>query len=237
MRGWDMSAAAWIASQGECGDFTREFVLDPVMVGRVAGRGFRTALDVGCGEGRFCRVLRQLDVEPVGIDPTEALITRAQERDPDGTYLRAVAEALPFRPQSFDLVVSYLTLIDITDFEAAIAEMGRVLKPGGTLLIANLNSFVTANPNGSGWVRDAEGRCLHYAVERYLDTYASWLSWKGIEIENWHRPLSAYMHALLAEGLQLVAYDEPAPVGGPEDWTERYRRVPYAHVMEWRKPE
>ena len=237
MRGWDMSAAAWIASQGERGDYTREFVLDPAMVERIAGRGFRTALDVGCGEGRFSRVLRQLDIEPVGIDPTEALITEAKARDPEGSYLRAVAEALPFEPQSFDLVVSYLTLIDIADFETAIAEMERVLMPGGTLLIANLNSFVTANPKGSGWVRDPEGRHLHYAVERYLDTYASWLSWNGIEIENWHRPLSAYMHALLAAGLQLIAFDEPAPVGGPEHRAERYRRVPYAHVMEWRKPE
>ena len=51
---------------------------------------------------------------------------------------------MPFPGASFDLVVSYLTLIDIADFRLALQEMVRVLQPGGTLLIANLNSFVTA---------------------------------------------------------------------------------------------
>eukprot|EP01035_Chromulina_nebulosa_P009397 gene9398-biopygen7891 len=55
--GWDDSAAAWIADQGEDGDFGRRCVLDRPMLAQVRGRGFATALDVGCGEGRFCRVL------------------------------------------------------------------------------------------------------------------------------------------------------------------------------------
>src|SRR5215475_3317718 len=45
---------------------------------------------------------------------------------------------------SFDLVVSYLTLFDITDFRLGLQEMVRVLRPNGTPLIANLNSFVTS---------------------------------------------------------------------------------------------
>ena len=45
---------------------------------------------------------------------------------------------------SFDLVVSYLTLVDIADFRTAIGEMTRVLKPGGALLIANLTGFTSA---------------------------------------------------------------------------------------------
>ena len=51
---------------------------------------------------------------------------------------------LPYADASFDLVVSYLSLIDIPDLPAAIAEMSRVLAPRGTLLIANLTSFNTA---------------------------------------------------------------------------------------------
>ncbi|MGC2767645.1 MAG: class I SAM-dependent methyltransferase, partial [Candidatus Acidiferrum sp.] len=44
----------------------------------------------------------------------------------------------------FDLVISYLSLIDIRDMQAAISEMARVLNPDGAVLIANLNSFNTA---------------------------------------------------------------------------------------------
>ena len=55
--GWSASAAAWIAEQGEDGDYGRRFVLDAPMRARIEGRGFRNALDVGCGEGRFCRIM------------------------------------------------------------------------------------------------------------------------------------------------------------------------------------
>ncbi|WP_292516697.1 class I SAM-dependent methyltransferase [Mesorhizobium sp.] len=54
------------------------------------------------------------------------------------------AEELPFPDATFDLVVSYLMLIGMPDPARAVAEMVRVLKPGGTVLIANLISFATA---------------------------------------------------------------------------------------------
>lgn len=234
--GWDQSAAAWIARMGDLGDFGREFVLDPVMTGRVAGRGFATALDVGCGEGRFCRMLRDLGVRPVGIDPTRALLDRARALDPGGDYRDGRAERLDFADGSFDLVVSYLTLIDIPDLDAAIAEMARVLRPGGTLLIANLTSFATAAAHAPGWVRDEAGRRLHYAIDRYLEETATWASWCGIRILNWHRPLSRYMAALLGQSLTLTHFAEPAPVGGDPDRAEAFRRMPYYVVMEWTKP-
>src|SRR5437773_631563 len=182
--GWDESAQAWIALLGQRGDWGREHVLDAVMLSRVAGKGFRSVLDVGCGEGRFCRMLREQGIEAIGIDPTAALIEEAQRRDPRGEYRPGKAELLQFNDGQFDLVISYLTLIDIADFRAAIAEMARVLKPGGSLLIANLTSFASCNPRG--WVKDENGRALYYPVDRYLDEFPAWLAWKGIEIENWH---------------------------------------------------
>src|SRR3954447_12972017 len=142
--GWSESAGAWIASLGDEGDFTRRYVTDPAMIARVEGRGFRAALDVGCGEGRFCRMLGQLGVAATGVDPTPRLIDEAVRRDPAGDYRIGRAEMLEFADARFDLVVSYLTLIDIPDIEQAVAEMERVLAPGGTLLIANLTSFTTA---------------------------------------------------------------------------------------------
>ena len=167
--GWDRSAEAWIAAVGERGDWGRKHVLDPVMLERASARRFERALDVGCGEGRFCRMLRARSIPVVGIDPTEALLTVARSRDPGGDYQVARAERLPFADASFDLVVSYLTLIDIPDFRQGLAEMARVLAPGGILLIANLNSFITSQL--SGWIKDEHGNDLHYPVDRYLENF------------------------------------------------------------------
>ena len=54
---WQASADAWIAVMGEFGDFGRRYVLDPVMLPRALSWSLKKSLDVGCGEGRFCRML------------------------------------------------------------------------------------------------------------------------------------------------------------------------------------
>ena len=219
---------------GERGDWGREHVLDPVMLGRVAAGRFERALDVGCGEGRFCRVLKAAGVAVTGIDPTPQLLETARQRDPSGDYRPGRAELLEFEAASFDLVVSYLTLVDIPDFRTAIREMARVLKPGGTLLVANLTGFTSAGAE-QGWIKDEEGRRLHFPVDRYLDEFPFWLEWAGIRIENWHRPLSTYMAAFLENGLNLTFFAEPEPLSGEPLRQAHFRRAPWFVVMQWRR--
>src|SRR4051812_615047 len=97
--GWDTSAQAWIDSmgeRGERGDWGRQHVLDPVMMARVTRGKFRNALDVGCGEGRFSRMLNAAGVRATGIDPMPRFIELARERDPSGDYRLGRAEQLEF---------------------------------------------------------------------------------------------------------------------------------------------
>lgn len=236
--GWDSSAQAWIDSmgeRGERGDWGRQHVLDPVMMARVGKGRFANALDVGCGEGRFCRMLKAAGIAATGIDPTPAMLDVARARDPSGDYRLGRAEALEFADASFDLVVSYITLVDIPDFRAAIREMARVLRPGGALLMANLTGYISACID-KGWVKGSEGEYLHYPVDNYLGEFPLWFEWSGIRIVNWHRPLDAYMTAFLDAGLSLKFFAEPAPASGDADHRERARRVPWFVVMEWQRP-
>lgn len=233
--GWESSAQAWIDSVGERGDWGRQHVLDPVMLSRVSAGRFANALDVGCGEGRFCRMLKAAGVEATGIDPTPALLDVARKRDPDGDYRLGRAEQLEFPDASFDLVVSYITLVDIPDFRTAIREMARVLRPGGSLLMANLTGFISACCD-QGWVKDEQGRYLHFPVDNYLREFPLWLEWSGIRVVNWHRPLTAYMNAFLEASLALKFFSEPEPSSGEEEQQERARRVPWFVVMEWQRP-
>ena len=232
--GWDESAAAWIASQGERGDYAREYVLDHPMLRRALRRPFASALDVGCGEGRFCRMLRAHGVAATGIDPTGALLAEARRLDPEGDYRLGRAEALPFPDAAFDLVVSYLTLIDIPDIDGAIPEMARVLRPGGALLIANLTSFVTASPDGD-WTQGPGGEGM-FRIDNYLEERWAWARWAGIAVHNWHRPLSRYMELLLGSGLILRHFDEPRAQGDNPERDAHQARVPWFLVMEWEKP-
>ena len=234
--GWESSAQAWIDSLGERGDFGRQFVLDPVMLPLALNAGAKTAIDIGCGEGRFCRMLKQNGVSASGLDPTPTLVARARELDPLGTYLQAGAEQMPLADATFDLVVSYLSLIDIPDISAAISEMVRVLKPGGRLLVAHINAFNTAGFE-LGWIRSLSGSKKYFAMDHYMETRASWEEWRGIRIVNHHRPLSTYMQLFLQSGLRLTHFSEPLPSpDAPVDRARDYVRVPWFCVMEWQKP-
>jgi SAM-dependent methyltransferase len=232
--GWEASADAWITAVAD--DPSRK-MLDPIML-RLCGdvRG-RKMIDVGCGEGRFSRLLADRGALSVGIDPTETLLRAARDRG-SMSPARAVAEALPFAPSSFDLAVTYITLVDIEHYREAIAEMARVLRPGARLAAANIG-FVSASaaPNGS-WHRDEDGTRLYVPIDNYATERSVVYEWAGLRLRNYHRPLGAYMSAYLAVGLILREFLEPVP-------PERFRdvpefngafRVPWLTVMLWEKP-
>ena len=234
--GWESSAQAWIDDMDK-GAVARVHLLDPIMLELCGEPGGLRALDVGCGEGRFCRMLRELGAEVVGIEPTEPLLRAARQRDSEGDYQQAYAENLPFNDAAFDLVISYLTLIDIEDFRAAIKEMVRVLRPGGKIVIANLTSMTTATPHL--WWRGKNDERLFWTLDNYTTERPEWVEWRGIRIVNWHRSLSAYMQAFLSHGLVLEYYDEPVPT--PEQLTlapdlSDHVRKPDFVVMRWCKP-
>lgn len=230
--GWDHSAEAWIDVIGDDGDWGRLHVLDGPMLARIDAGSFRDAVDIGCGEGRFCRMMRDRGIRTIGVDPTAALINRARSVDPSGDYRITGAEALDLADATVDLAVFYLSLIDIDDLPAAIREARRVVRPGGRVLIANLQGFNTA-AEPLGWTREPDGTrrfCIdHYMTERPVLT-----EWRGISIVNWHRPLSAYMQGFLDQGFALRHFSEPAPtIEG--DKADRYRRAPNFLVTEWEK--
>jgi SAM-dependent methyltransferase len=171
----------------------------------------------------------------IGIDPTVALIAQARKLHPSGDYRIESASAISLPDASVDLAVCYLSLIDIADIAAAIDETRRVLRPGGRLLIANLQGFNTAAV-GLGWSVEPDGS-RRFAIDDYLEERPVQTEWAGISVTNWHRPLGRYMAALLDAGFLLRHFSEPGPVGDTSPKANRYRRVPNFLIMEWERSE
>ena len=235
--GWSRSAGPWLRLM-EKGDPNRVLLLDEVMLGLCGDVRGLDVLDVGCGEGRFCRMLAARGARTTGIDPTPELIAEARRMQPGGVFHEAMAEKLPLPDASADLVVCYVALVDIPDYRAAIREMARVLRPGGRLVAANLNSFSTAST--LYWARDEEGHKRHWTMDNYMVERAVSAEWAGMNIVNWHRPLSAYMSAFFAAGLALEHFDEPLPkreVMTAHPGMQDFHRLPHFWTMVWRAPE
>jgi ubiquinone/menaquinone biosynthesis C-methylase UbiE len=101
-------------------------------------RGDESLLDSGCGDGGVARLLRDRVGDVTAIDVVPSAGWRSK---PGLRFLVADAEALPFEPDSFDVVHSKDCLHHMGAPERALAEYHRVLKSGGTALIIEANRY------------------------------------------------------------------------------------------------
>ena len=98
----------------------------------------QSVLDVGCGTGIVARTAAEL-VAPngsvTGLDLNEAMLTVANRIRPDLAWRLGEAGALPFGDDDFDVVLSQMALMFVPDRPAAMREMARVARPGGTVAV------------------------------------------------------------------------------------------------------
>jgi ubiquinone/menaquinone biosynthesis C-methylase UbiE len=123
-----------------------------------------SVLDVGCSSGYLARKLAAAAGaagQVTGVDPSEAAIGYARRRAPGAmTFTVGVAQDLPLPDSSFDLVTCTLAIhhVPARKREAAFAEMYRVTRPGGRLLVADFDPSQQAFPRHPG------ARRMHRAV-------------------------------------------------------------------------
>jgi SAM-dependent methyltransferase len=209
---WEANAEWWVRDFTDGADPEYEEQIIPLF--REHLRGCRRLLDVGTGEGQLARVAVRDGVSvAVGVDPTVAQLRVARERAGGPAYLRGFADGLPFPDGAFDCVVACLVFEHIEPFVEAIAEVGRVLEPGGRFLFF-LNHPLLQTPN-SGWIDDHILEEQYWRIGPYLVEDLSMEEVApGVVLPFIHRPLSRYVNALIDAGLLITHMEEPAPPPG-----------------------
>jgi len=93
--------------------------------------------DVGCGTGRYFRPLVDRGFLVYGCDQSQGMLAQAAKENA-ACLFQATADKLPYKDSQFDYVISIGVLQTVCDYELALSELVRILRPGGRLVVSTL---------------------------------------------------------------------------------------------------
>ncbi|MBO0841460.1 MAG: methyltransferase domain-containing protein [Sciscionella sp.] len=175
------------------------------LAGDVTGR---RVLDAGCGAGPLCAALRDRGAVVTGFDRSAKMVELARKRLGDDAALRVadIAGPLPYPDGAFDDVIASLVLHYLRDWTAPLAELRRVLRPGGRLIMSVNHPIIykIVNPESD-----------YFATVKWSEEYV--FSGQKAVLTYWHRPLHAMIDAFTAAGFRTAVISEPPPAPGAHE--------------------
>jgi ubiquinone/menaquinone biosynthesis C-methylase UbiE len=224
-RYWDGNAEAWTELVRAGYDHYRDGLNTPAFFEMLPDVEGLYGLDVGCGEGHNTRLLSERGALMTGIDISEIFVRHANEAEaaqPLGIdYRLASAVDLPFEAASFDFVTAFMSLMDIPETERVLAEVYRVLEPGGFFQFSITHPcFDTPHRRN---LRDGSGYTYAIEVGDYFEgregEVREWLfsaappdakeELEPFRIPVFMRTLSSWLNVLVEAGFLLERFGEP----------------------------
>jgi SAM-dependent methyltransferase len=185
-------------------------------------------LDLGCGEGHFAQTLFGTGRDLTGIDRDAPLLPTARETGAYREVLEADATKLPFADQSFNSILSNCVLEHIPDDAAAVREMGRVLRAGGTAVITVPSTQLR---EGLYTYRQLIQRGETQRAEQYLEDFDRRLAHHHYHsVDEWRA-----MFGAAGMEVQSVEAYLPAQVVSLWDRLENYLLQPIYTVLSHKK--
>jgi SAM-dependent methyltransferase len=179
--------ARWAAVYDEPGNELIE-IEQPIVREILDGLPVGIAVDAACGTGRHAAYLASLGHTVIGIDASPEVLALAREKLPSVDFHQADLHDLPLADDSADLVVCALSLTHVPDLGRALAELVRVLRPNGHLVLSDSRGLI--------------GDLSPPMVSTRPDGTFGYM-------QTWHRLTSDYLAAALPLGLQVRRCVEP----------------------------
>jgi SAM-dependent methyltransferase len=212
---WDANASFWVQIIREHRDKYRNELTDPAMLQTIGDPRGLDVLDAGCGEGYLSRVLARQGAVVRGIDSSKRLIEAANQENRGKELLVSFdvgrVDDLPYKDDSFDLIVANHLMNDLKDPGIAIGEFARVLRSGGRLIILMLhpcfyNKHTERNQSTNGLIASSyfEPRSIeqNFEVDGITSPAAN---------TAWFHPLEYYTEQLRESKFSICSLTEPHP--------------------------
>jgi SAM-dependent methyltransferase len=141
---------------------------------RLLAEGLEPVLDIGCGEGRLIRPLRERGIRAVGLDSSPTMLAAVP-----GSRVRAEAGAMPFTDESFGGVAALYMLYHVPDPRAVLAECRRVMAAGGLFAACTTSRY--DDPEFRGYLPDNQPTT--FDAEEAPDMVREFF--ENVEVERW----------------------------------------------------
>jgi 2-polyprenyl-3-methyl-5-hydroxy-6-metoxy-1,4-benzoquinol methylase len=199
------------------------------MIGGVRGK---RVLDIGCGGGQLASYLAEAGAAQVtATDASERMlqVAREQRSHPRVTYELVSMEDADYPADAFELVVSSLAFHYVADYAGLLERVARWLTDDGLLVFSTEHPIYAARSTDEGWVTDAEGRSVGWAVDDYAVEGLRERHWYIGGVHRYHRMLSTILNGLIGAGFVIERVEESWP-------TEAWLREHPDHAEELRRP-
>ena len=172
----------------------------PAMIGLAGDVAGRRVLDAGCGSGPLTAELLAKGAIVTAFDASRRMIDLARRRLGPDVDLRVadLSQPLQLDDDTFDDVVASLVLHYLQDWATPLAELRRVLRPGGRLILSV--------PHPSAYLVNYGGS-TYFAVTRYSEEFT--FGDEAAVLTYWHRPLHAMTDAFTGAGFRIAVISEP----------------------------
>ncbi len=200
---YDSFAGAYAASNEN--NLVNAYYERPAMLALAGDVAGQRILDAGCGAGPLFAALRDGGAIVTGIDKSAGMLEVARWRLGDGADLQVaeLGRPLPFPDDMFDDVTASLVLHYLEDWGPALAELRRVLRPGGRLIVSVNHPFAE-----NLWHREAGLEPNYFATYNYATEWT--VDGQSAVLRFWTRPLHAMTDAFTAAGFRISVISEPA---------------------------
>lgn len=224
---WNDNASTWTQLTSAGYDHYRDYLNTPTFLQLLPDIDGLHGIDIGCGDGHNTRLLAKLGARMTGIDIAEKFIESAREKERENStgtrYVAGSALCLPYGDGVFNFATAIMSLMDISDSQAAVSEAYRVIAPGGFMQLSITHPcFDTPHRRN---LRDENRKTYAVEVGDYFKT-------QNGEIEEWtygaipdddkkktpkfkiprfSRTLSQWVNLLIHNGFVIERMEEPRP--------------------------
>ncbi len=226
-RYWNENADLWTRLSQAGYDIYRDHLNTPAFFDMLPDVDGLSGLDVGCGEGHNSRLLARRGARVTAIDISDVFLGHAVRSEAQGSpgvrYALANAVRLPFAMAAFDFATGIMSFMDVPEVDLALAEIHRVLKPGGFLQFSITHPcFDTPHRKK---VRDESGRAYAVEVGDYFQTLEGdviELLFRAVppeirrrlpkfQVPRFTKTLGQWLNLVIETGFLLERVEEPRP--------------------------